>query len=70
MNTYLAIMTTILVLTQLVRVTQNHISLSKQEKEIKRVAGWIKNNDVSERDFEVQREVFYLLYDRLKESED
>lgn len=70
MNTYLAIITTVLVLTQIIRVTQNHISLFKQEREIKRVAGWIKDNDVSERDFAVQRAVFYMLYDRLKESED
>ena len=65
MTTYLTIITTVLVATQLVRITQNHISLFRQEKEIKKVCGWLKDNDVSEHDFEVQRKVFYLLYDWL-----
>ena len=65
MNKYLAIMTTILVITQVIRVTQNTISLLRQEKEIKKTVGWIKDNDVSEHDFEIQRAVFYLLYDKL-----
>lgn len=69
MTTYLTIITTVLVLTQIIRITQNHISLFRQEKEIKKNVGWIKDNDVSKRDFEVQREVFYMLYERLKEGE-
>lgn len=35
MNTYLAIITTVLVLTQIVRVTQNAMSLKVQEKDLK-----------------------------------
>lgn len=69
MTTYLTIITTVLVLTQIIRITQNHISLFRQEKKIKETVGWIKDNDVSERDFKVQREVFYMLYERLKEGE-
>lgn len=69
MTTYLTIITTVLVLTQIIRITQNHISLFRQEKEIKKTVGWIKDNDVSERDFKVQREVFYMLYEKLKEGE-
>ena len=65
MNTYLTIMVTILVLTQVIRITQNTISLIHQEKKIKNAVGWIKDNDVSEHDFEVQRDVFYMLYDKL-----
>ncbi len=65
MQTYLTIMITILVITQLVRITQNHISLSRQTKQIEKTVGWIKDNDVSENDFNVQRKVFYLLYDKL-----
>lgn len=70
MNTYLAIMTTVLVATQIIRITQNHISLFRQEKKIKETCDWIKDNDVSERDFEIQRKVFYLLYDKLSRAED
>ena len=56
---------TILVATQVIRVTQNAISLHRQEKDIKKVCGWIKDNDVSEKDFNTQREVFYMLHDWL-----
>lgn len=68
MNTYLAIITTVLVLTQIIRITQNHISLFRQEKKIKESIGWIEDNDISQKDFEVQREVFYLLREKLKEK--
>lgn len=66
MNIYLTIMVTVLVATQIIRITQNHISLFRQEKEIKKVCGWIKDNDISEKDFEIQRKVFYMLYDKLE----
>ena len=66
MNIYLTIMVTVLVATQVIRISQNHIRLRRQRKEIDEACGWIKHNDVSERDFEVQRECFYLLRDRLK----
>lgn len=68
MTTYLTIITTTLVLTQIIRITQNHISLFRQEKEIKKQIGWIKDNDISERDFEIQRQVFYMLYNKLKKE--
>lgn len=70
MTTYLTIITTVLVLTQIIRTTQNHISLFRQEKKIKQVCGWIEENDVSEHDFEVQREVYYMLHDMLKKREE
>lgn len=66
MTVYLAIITTVLVVTQVIRVTQNHIQLNRQRKEIEKTMGWIKDNDISEVDFAVQREVFYLLRDWLR----
>ena len=66
MNIYLAIITTVLVITQIVRTTQNAIQLRRQRREIDKTIGWINDNDISERDFEVQREVFCLLRDWLK----
>ena len=66
MNTYLTIMVTVLVATQIIRITQNQISLFRQNKKIEKSIGWIKENDVSERDFEIQRKVFYMLYEKLK----
>jgi hypothetical protein len=65
MNTYLTIMVTVLVATQIIRVTQNHISLVKQRKKIEETVGWMNDNDISEKDFEIQRKVFYLLYEKL-----
>ena len=65
---YMTIITTILVATQVIRVTQNAISLHRQEKDIKKVCGWIKDNDVSEKDFNTQREVFYMLHDWLSDN--
>ena len=66
MNIYLAIITTVLVLTQIVRLIQNAIQLHRQEKAIARDLAWIKDRDISERDFDVQRDCFYLLRDYLE----
>lgn len=69
MNTYLTIMVTVLVATQIIRIVQNGISLHRQEREIKRNIKWLKDNEVKEVDFLVQREVFYRLNEWLKERE-
>lgn len=61
MNIYLAIITTVLVITQIIRLIQNAIQLYRQEKTIAKELAWIKDNDISERDFDVQRDCFYLL---------
>ena len=68
METYLTIMVTMLVATQIIRVTQNAISLYRQDHQIKKHIGWIKDADVSERDFEVQRAVYTMLYNKLTEE--
>lgn len=68
MNTYLAIITTVLVLTQIIRVTQNHIQLKRQEGKIKETMDWFERQDILEQDFVVQRECFYLLHDWLAEQ--
>ena len=68
MNIYIAIITTVLVLTQIVRVTQNAIQLRRQEKQIQKTLNWFNDNDVSEKDFIVQRQCFYLLRDWLEEQ--
>lgn len=70
MNIYLAIITTVLVITQLIRITQNHIQLRRQRKMLSKDLAWIRDNNITERDFDVQREVFYLLWDKLKGEDD
>ena len=70
MNIYLAIITTVLVLTQVVRLIQNHIQLRRERKQIDKGLSWIKENDITYHDFEVQREVYSLLLKKLKEDEE
>ena len=70
MNIYLAIITTVLVLTQIVRLIQNAIQLHRQEKAIAKDLAWIKDNDISEVDFQTQREVFQMLHNWLSEKEE
>ena len=66
METYLAIITTVLVLTQIIRLIQNAIQLHRQNKKFTEDLAWIKDNDISKRDFDVQRDCFYLLRDYLE----
>ena len=65
---YLTIMVTVLVLTQVIRVTQNAINLHRQNQSIKRDIGWLKDHYVSEQDFENQREAFRMLREYLEEK--
>lgn len=68
MNIYLTIMTTVLVLTQVIRIVQNTINLYRQNKAIERELKWVTERDITETDFDCQREVFYLLRDKLREE--
>lgn len=61
MTTYLTIITTALVLTQLIRVTQNALQLRRQNKLIKAQLGQI--SDVTDEDLQMQRETYKLLHD-------
>lgn len=70
MNIYLTIITSVLVITQIIRVTQNAVSLHRQAKEVYENIEWIKERDVTQEDFDVQRECFYLLRERLKNMEE
>lgn len=66
MTTYLTIMVTVLVATQVIRITQNHISLRRQAGEIRKTLKWFDEQDISEKDFETQRMVFKLLREKLE----
>ena len=61
MSVYLAIITTALVLTQIIRLIQNAIQLHRQSKMLSKDLAWIRDNNITERDFDVQRDCFYLL---------
>ena len=68
MTTYLTIITTVLVITQVIRITQNAITLHRQNEAIKRDLGWLKDHYVIQEDFENQRAVFSLLREKLEED--
>lgn len=70
MNTYLAIITTVLVLTQVIRVVQNTISLIRQNREFKKNLSWLEKNEVTEEDFKIQREVMRMLHEKLRNEEE
>ena len=66
--TYLTIITTALVITQVIRLIQNAINLHRQNQAIKRDLSWIKDRDITQRDFDTQKECFYLLKEWLEKQ--
>lgn len=66
MTTYLTIITTALVLTQIVRVTQNAVQLHRQNKLINAQLGQI--SDITEEDLQQQRDTYKLLHDYLMQK--
>lgn len=69
MNTYLAIMVTVLVLTQVIRITQNAISLIRNNRLLKKQLASI--SDITDSDLQTQRDVYRMLasYLRVKMAE-
>lgn len=65
MNTYLAIITTVLVLTQIVRLIQNAIQLRRQNKLFKEQLGSLADRNITEADFENQRQAYRLIVEYL-----
>ena len=60
MNTYLAIITTVLVVTQVIRVTQNAIQLRKQVKQLSHL------EDVTNEDLRTLKIAYTLIVDYLE----
>lgn len=60
MNTYLAIITTVLVVTQVIRVTQNAIQLRRQVKQFSHL------EDVTNEDLRTQKKAYTLIVDYLE----
>lgn len=70
MNTYLAIITTVLVITQIIRVTQNHIQLRRQKTRFKKQLGDLADMEIQKEDFEMQRMAYRLIVEWLDNKED
>ena len=70
MNKYLAIITTVLVITQIIRVAQNYIQLRRQKTLFKKQVGELADLEVKKEDFEIQRKAYRLIVERLGNKED
>lgn len=70
MDKYLTIMVTVLVATQVIRITQNAVQLHRQKKDIERNLEWLNEREVKKEDFDCQREVMYLLREKLRGGSD
>ena len=68
MNTYLTIITTVLVITQIVRLVQNAVQLHRQNIVFKEQLGHLAGCDPTEQDFENQRKAYRLIVDYLEEN--
>ena len=66
MDKYLVIITTVLVITQVIRITQNSISLHRQKVEFKKNLGELAEWEVKKEDFEMQRKAWRLIVEKLE----
>lgn len=69
MNTYLAIITTVLVITQIIRLIQNAVQLHRQNILFKEQLGHLADCNPTEQDFENQRKAYRLIVKYLEEKE-
>ena len=68
MNTYLAIITTVLVITQIVRLIQNAVQLHRQNVLFREQLGHLADCNLTKQDFENQRKAYRLIVNYLKEK--
>lgn len=68
MNIYLAIITTFLVATQIIRVCQNHIQLRRQHILFKKQLGQLADCEPTKEDFENQRKAYRLIVKHFEEK--
>lgn len=66
MNTYLAIITTVLVITQIIRVCQNFTQLHRQNKLFKAELGQLAKYEPSKEDFEIRNKAYRLIVEYLE----
>ena len=67
MSNYLTVITTVLVITQIIRVTQNTITLHRQNVLYKKQLKEVANLELQKEDFEMQRKAYRLIVERLGE---
>lgn len=69
MNTYLAIITTVLVVTQIIRLIQNAVQLRRQNILFKEQLGHLADCEPTKEDFENQRNAYRLIVEYLEAKE-
>lgn len=67
MNIYLVIITTVLVITQIIRVTQNAISIHRQNVLFNKQCEKVRDIEIMKADFEMQRKAYKLIVEYLEE---
>ena len=70
MTTYLTIITTALVITQIIRVTQNHIHALKQDVLFKKQMGELADLEIRKADFENQRKFYKLAIEKMEREKE
>lgn len=69
MNTYLAIITTVLVVTQIIRLIQNAVQLHRQDILFKKQLGHLADCEPTKEDFDNQRKAYRLIVEHLEGRE-
>ena len=70
MNTYLAIITTVLVATQIIRVCQNHAQLRRQRIVFEKQVGQLAELEPTKADFLMQRRAYELIVEYLERKDE
>lgn len=68
MNVYLTIMVTVLVATQVIRITQNAITLHRQNVLFEKQCAEVRDIEIAKEDFEMQRKAYRLLVEHLEKA--
>lgn len=68
MQTYLVIITTVLVLTQIIRITQNTIQLHRQNVLFNKQCEEVRDLEIMKSDFEIQRKAYGLIVAYLEDK--
>lgn len=66
MDKYLAVTTTILIISQVIRITQNAINLHRQRKEFEHNLGHLKDLEATKEDFRMQQKFYRLAVQKLE----
>lgn len=69
MNTYLAIITTVLVVTQIIRLIQNAVQLHRQNILFKENLAHLADTEITAEDFDTQRKAYRLIVEYLEGRE-